>query len=306
MKFTCCAGIVTYEPDLARLEDNVRSIKTQVSEVIVVDNGSSNLSDILTRFENDSKIVVVRLEENYGIAYALNVASKQAAGRGYSHIVYLDQDSVAAADMVPTLRAHVHADVAIVAPQIIDRNHIKFGSAVNPDGRTFKVTSAARKGIITSGSLTSLAAYDAVGGFDDTFFIDYVDYDFNRRLLAEGYTLLRSGDTYLLHECGKASPTPLILPRRDEQGYWRMERFYRFGHSSSRCYYKARNRVLYTKKYKLCGGNQGFEGTRQIPLQVALTLIFEGDRFRKLRAFWRGYRDGLATQVSCFVPGSRS
>ena len=50
-----------------------------------------------------------------------------------------------------------------------------------------QLTRGASHGAITSGSLVSVPAALAAGGFDDALFIDYVDFDFNERLLLNGY-----------------------------------------------------------------------------------------------------------------------
>lgn len=244
-----CAGIVTYNPDLIRLDQNISSIADQVDKVFVVDNGSGNVSDIVDYCESEPRVCLVRNSENKGIAAALNQLFVLGKDRGYSYVLTLDQDSVSMPGMVDALFQHAGKGVGIVAPQVIDRNKEDIEDASRLlDGRVFQVAQAARKGILTSGSLTSVQAWGYVGGFDENFFIDYVDYDFNKRLLLEGYTLLRAGDAGLIHECGKATPTWLRTPRKGQDGTWSLERFYSFGHSSFRCYYKARNRILYSKK----------------------------------------------------------
>ena len=40
------AGIVTYNPKIERLIENINSIYPQVDKVIVYDNGSENIEDI--------------------------------------------------------------------------------------------------------------------------------------------------------------------------------------------------------------------------------------------------------------------
>ncbi|HJG30340.1 MAG TPA: glycosyltransferase [Collinsella ihuae] len=297
------ASIVTFNPDIDRLKENLDAISPQVHAVYLVDNGSKNADEIALLVKGYENAALIKLDENRGLAAAMNVASRQAVRDGSRSMLYLDQDSVSAPGMVRVLARYQGPGIAIVAPQIVDRN--KEGAsdpAACLDRKTYKVASAARKGIITSGALVDLRAFFLVGGYDERFFIDYVDYDLNKRLLLEGFSLIRTGETYLLHECGKAVPTFLIVPRRGQDGRWCLERFCTFGHEAFRCYYKARNRVLFTKKYRLCGGNKGFEGTRQIAVQIILTLLFESDKRAKLKQFMRGIRDGRATAVDPYIP----
>lgn len=299
-----CAGIVSYNPDITRIAQNISSVLPQVDRLYLVDNGSSNYSElselVRSRFAG---IIEIANESNLGIAAALNQLASSASKDGYKWIVTLDQDSVCTKNMVSVLMRYASEDVGIVAPQIIDRNKEEVEIADSLlDHKTFDVVQAARKGILTSGSLTSLSAWAFVGGFDEDFFIDYVDYDFNKRLLLEGYRLVRTGDTALIHECGKACPTPLFTPRKGQDGVWRLERFYSFGHSPFRCYYKARNRILYSRKYKRCDHSFQFEGTIQIIPQMILTLLFESDRKNKFKSFIRGIQDGRNAKVIEYVP----
>lgn len=299
-----CAGIVSYNPDIDRIIQNISAVLPQVDRLYLVDNGSSNYSELSELLKSRfSRIIEIVNESNLGIATALNQLASSASKDGYEWIVTLDQDSVCTKNMVSVLMRYASEGVGIVAPQIVDRNKEEVEVADSLlDHKTFDVVQAARKGILTSGSLTNLSAWSFVGGFDEDFFIDYVDYDFNKRLLLEGYRLVRTGDTALIHECGKACLTLLFTPRKGQDGVWRLERFYSFGHSPFRCYYKARNRILYSRKYRRCDHSFQFEGTIQIIPQMILTLLFESDRKGKFKAFIHGIQDGRNAKVVEFVP----
>lgn len=292
------AGIVTYEPEIERLAQNVVAVASQVRQVIIYDNGSSNVSEIAELARHHANVELMQSSTNDGIAFALNRLSTRAVEIGAKWLVTLDQDSVSAPGMVEEMRAVARDGIPVVTPYIVDRNKLSVD-----DYRQMKLPRvefyrhAAWRGAITSGALVSLDVWAEVGGYDDRFFIDYVDYDFNQCVLLAGHRIARANGTYLLHEVGKAEKTWLFVPRRDLAGRWRLERFYAFGHSANRCYYKARNRVLFTRKY---GRRIGFthEGIWQIPQQVALTVMFEPDRGAKFRAFCRGVRDGLRMNLT--------
>lgn len=209
----------------------------------------------------------------------------------------LDQDSVCSVGMVATLNAHMDSTVGIVTPYVVDRNKLtlaEYGLLRLPPVERYR--QAARRGAITSGSLIPLHVWQEVGGYDERFFIDYVDYDFNQRVMNAGYAILRANRASILHEVGRAQATWLRVPRRTISGRWEVERFYSFGHSPSRCYYKARNRVLFTRKH---GRQIGItnEGIWQLPQQIALTLLFESGRNAKFTGFVRGAVDGLRMQL---------
>lgn len=287
------AGIVTYNPDIERLAQNLASVSPQVTSVVVFDNGSQNINEIRNLVLEMDAVEVLSNDSNAGIAFALNRLADSARDHGAAWALFLDQDSVMAPNMIDELERCVDVTTAMVTPYIVDRNKMSIEDYRNlslPPVEYYR--HAARKGAITSGSLLNLTALESVGGFDDSLFIDYVDYDLNQRILLAGYRIARANRTFLLHEVGRARKTWLIVPRRTMGGKWTLERFFSFGHDASRCYYKARNRVLFTRKY---GRHIGLtnEGAVQIPQQVLLTLLFEKDRFSKLLAFIRGTVDGV-------------
>lgn len=300
-KLKVCAGIVTFNPDLERLKENIDSICNQVDKVYICDNGSNNAISLKKLAGKYECVQVIWNKKNDGIAAALNKIAKTAKKSNYSYLLTLDQDSVSTVGMVATLMNEMKPGVGIVSPQVIDRNKESIDRYEEKlDGKVYEVKQAARKGILTSGALTDLDAWAYVNGFDEQFFIDYVDYDFNKRLLLEGFHLIRTGKTALIHECGRAHPTFLVLPRKGQNGRWSFERFYSFGHSPFRCYYKARNRILYSKKYKDCSKGFQFEGVMQIIPQILLTLLFEDSKCEKAKAFYRGIRDGINTKVPSY------
>lgn len=287
------AGVVTYEPDLTRLEANLRAISGQVTSILVFDNGSQNWSGIDDLCISIGNCLLYRHGENSGIAFALNWLVAAALSRGAHWLLTLDQDSVSPPGMVAALRGVATPLIPLVTPHVIDINRstvAAFEAQGLPSVQFYK--RAAWRGAITSGSLVHLPTIVAIGGFDSSLFIDYVDYDLNQRLLLAGYRIARCNRTYLLHEVGRAKATWLWVPRRSIDGDWAFERFFTFGHSSRRCYYKARNRIIFTRKYGRFIGLTN-EGIWQIPQQFALTVLFEDDRVAKALAFGRGVFDGV-------------
>lgn len=229
-----------------------------------------------------------------GIAFAVNRAAEVALADSADWLLTLDQDSVATDGMVECmLKCATSADVGVVTPYIVDRNKMTvhdYKSMELPEVEFY--TQGARRGAMTSGSLCRLSVWTEVNGYDERFFIDYVDNDFNQRVLLAEHKIVRCNETFLLHEVGKAKRTWLRVPRKGISGDWHIERIYSNNHNPMRCYYKARNRVLYTRKH---GGRLGitYEGIWQLPHLIALTLLFESNRRTKLAAFMKGIRDGI-------------
>ena len=60
------------------------------------------------------------------------------------------------------------------------------------------------KGCFTSASWVNIKAWQEVGGFDDSMFIDRVDYDFCMTLWEAGWGIYKTVKTEILHELGSA------------------------------------------------------------------------------------------------------
>ncbi len=292
------AGIVSFNPDLERLCENVAAIAPQVSRVVIFDNGSDNADEVTALARRWENVEVLLHPRDGVIAFALNRLIDVAHDQGSRFILTLDQDSVATSGMVETpYYGFTSSEVGIVTPLIVDRNKREKAMTYASLPEFQEYTHAAWRGALTSGSLLSVPAARQVGQFDERLFIDYVDYDLNARLMLAGFSILRANRVTLLHEVGNARPTWLRVPRRTLAGSWHLERFYSFGHSPTRCYYKARNRVIFTKKFAHHFGVT-HEGIWQIPQQIVLTVLFEDQKRAKLAAFLRGVYDGIRFRLN--------
>ena len=291
-----CAGIVSYNPDLDRLRANLHATAPQVRQVFIYENGSANAAAVHALCEDEfDNVQVIADIENRGIAFALNQLLAAAHDGGYEHILLLDQDSVPTEGMCDELERHMTGTVAMVSPFILDRNRMtmaEYKAMTMPPLE--KLDHAAKHGAITSGTLNDVEAALEVGGFDDDLFIDYVDFDFNERLLLNGYTIIKDNKACLIHEKGKSEQTLLRVPRRGPGGALTWKPLYKLGYGPTRCYYQTRNRIIYWKKYHRW---TGMEGVTEIPMLMALSLLFESNRIAKLCAYARGIQDGARMQV---------
>lgn len=262
-----CAGIVTFNPDISRLKENVSSIYKQVQKLLICDNGSSNIVDIENGLA-DYNIKYIRLSKNLGIAAALNEICKYAIKEGYGWVLTLDQDSVCPEHLISNMQLYVNQnDVAILAPEIVYRN--------NED--TFEKKKEEYDEVawvITSASLTNLSVWDKIGGFDEKLFIDMVDYDYCIRARRAGYRIIRLHTVTLMHELGN-------LHRKKVFG----KTVNVTNHSAFRCYYMARNNIIL--KRKLGVGKPVLENCKLI-IKI---LVFEANKGEKLKAVFKGIRD---------------
>jgi rhamnosyltransferase len=206
---------------VATLRETVEALRPQVGEVCVVDNGSDAASaELLNGLERLPGVSVVRLGNNRGIGAALNVGVRRARETGRPWLLTMDQDSVVDGGMIAAYRAALGQDPGLVSltPQV--------GGAPSV-GPTEPVGSA-----ITSGNLVRVSVCEEVGGYDESLFIDAVDFDFSLRLRRAGYRIARVPAAAMHHQLGEPRHVPPLL-----RGVYSE-------HSPRRRYYISRN-ILY-------------------------------------------------------------
>lgn len=277
-----CCGIVSFNPDVGRLSQNISSIVGQVSEVMVFDNGSSNVESVLSVAAANDRVSVLPSKDNLGMASALNALAEEAISRNYSYILFLDQDSVASPGMVESQIELMSEDVGIVCPCVVDRNALEAEDWFQSQEETNHT--------ITSGSLVNLSAYEAIGGYDERLFVDWVDLDFCHNLRLHDYRIIRAGKAELVHELGRKEYV-LSLPRRTPEGKWRMRKYYRTNHSLFREEDMARSQTIVLTKYR----HTRVYKQALIPVLSGtfFTFLLEKHRFEILKAKFRGRKRGL-------------
>ena len=269
IKYKIAAGIVTYDPELDRLKDNILSIVNQVDMVIINDNHSINISDIRALCRDYEKVKLLENKKNVGVAMALNNICREAIKEKYDWILTLDQDSICPSDLISQLLQFADQQTGIVAPSILYRDNERFYKK--------QINSCEKvKWVITSASLTNLRAWKDIDGFDDILFIDKVDYDFFMRLNNSGYSVKKVKNVVLLHELGNLKCKKIL---------WKL--IYITNHSPIRYYYMCRNTIYL--RYKLGIGNcYSYILSRLIKI-----LVFEKNKGSKLLSIIKGVNDGI-------------
>jgi rhamnosyltransferase len=260
------AGIVTYNPAVEDVRRNVTGLVEQVTQVVIVDNASSNIEQIRAMAYSIPKCVLLENKDNLGIACALNQIFQFAREAEAEWVLTLDDDSIIPEDMVERYRAHLSMGVkqiGILCPLLEDKT-----------SHTLQHSKKNTKECITSGSLTSVQAWDVVGGFDSWLFIDGVDFDFSRRLIDAGYSIDEVPEVVMLHEIGNTTIRRLF--GRDIEV---------MSHAPIRKYYQERNYPYID--YKL-GSHTYLKELLRFCKHVALLLFFENDKWCKLKAMVGG------------------
>ena len=88
MKSEIYAVIVTYNPNLDLLAKLILSLQEQVGGIVIVDNGSENISHIRSGIGNLPR-KLIKLSENKGIAYAQNQGIMYAESRRAQYVLLI-------------------------------------------------------------------------------------------------------------------------------------------------------------------------------------------------------------------------
>lgn len=283
MSTPIAAGIVTYNPELKRLEENLDSICAQTVLVIVYDNGSDNAESVKHLLDGHPNCAFIPSDRNSGMAVALNALANEAIARGFSDVLLLDQDSVAPNGMAEQLFCCRGEDVGIVGPKIVDRNEASASEATG-------VIEVPR--LITSGSLLNLRAYAEIGGYDERLFVDWVDFEFCNNMRVHGYRLLRDNDVQLLHEFGHEEYAGVMV-HRGANGRLEAYPYYRSNHPDWRMRDRGRSLAITSLKYQ--GTELSGEDTAIYRKSLVKTALFEKHGLRKALEMARGWREGKRT-----------
>lgn len=295
-----CAIVVTYQPELKLLRENLLACRAQVDCLVVVDNGSDlETRERINEFTDDFNCEMLQLGENLGVAAAQNRGIARARTEGCNFVVLLDQDSNPAPGMVDVLRRALSdltargTPAAAVGPRLVDRRtgistpfvriHM-FGTTrkicLEGSGRLI-VTDF----LVSSGMLISVAMLDRIGLPEEDLFIDNVDLEWCFRARSKGLLVYGVCDAVMTHSVGDE-----VI----QLGNYSIHR-----HNPLRQYYIMRNRILlYQRSYSPWGWVvQDF--FRMLFKFLIFSLLFT-PRFQNIRMMIRGIKDGLNGKMGKF------
>lgn len=241
------------------------------ADVLIVDDGS----DMPVQLNG---YLVLRREENLGLASSLNAALAYAEDHNYRRLLTLDQDTGLPDSYVTDLcdfmdRAQEEGrKVGALGPRV-------FGSMRYHGDQQLEFSPADE--IIQSGMLLDVGALRDCGGFDESLFIDGVDTDVCLRLASCGYEVL-TVPLAIEHEIGEGV-TYSILGRS----------VLSTGHSAQRRYFIARNRAILLKRYWHYHPRWAIVTLRRLLVGIVLSVTTESHRLANLVATCWGFLDAI-------------
>jgi rhamnosyltransferase len=286
-----CGVVVTYHPEPDAL-DNVRAMVAECGRVIVVDNASPSAAQ--AQLAAVPGVELIALPENQGVATALNVGAGRAMEHGFGWVVTFDQDSTPEPGMVAAFcdARERNPQAAIVAPRIFEGGphgpRYRWVRA-NPRSRWLfqraeceDVDLAAVTMVVTSGSMVELQTWKALGGFDETLFIDYVDIDYCLKAVRAGRSIVVAARARLLHRLGARKEAWLF--GKDFRPTW---------HPAFRHYFMARNRVHVWRRHAWAVPHWAVFDLSFAAYNAFRILVFEHGKWAKFKALYLGFLDGL-------------
>lgn len=217
---TLCTITVTFNPDIALLEAQFRTLPQACSKFIV-DNASSEglFEQIQLLVGRTPNAHVLRNDSNIGLAAAIN-RGVQVASVSYpapEFVLLLDQDSEPRAGSVETLVAAFRAlecdgqHVGCVGPLLLDpQTRQTHGFHQCTRWRWKRVYPSMESAIPVpcvnlngSGTLVRIELFLQLGGLDEPLFIDHVDTEWAFRVLGAGYTLWGIPNAVFIHRMGQ-------------------------------------------------------------------------------------------------------
>jgi rhamnosyltransferase len=228
------------------------------------------------------------------VAQGQNIGIAWAKQHGFSHVLIMDQDSIAASDMVQRLMGSLTAltksgvKIGAIGPKLQYTNSmesfhfIRLGLTDNlvrlsPDHSEPVPVDI----IISSGSLIPLAVINKVGGMDDSFFIDNVDVEWCFRAASHGFKLYGDTGAVMEHSLGDAV-----------KRFWFLRRQKVVVHKPLRLYFIMRNRVrLYFRSYT--PALWIMQDLIRICAKLIIFAVIVPPRRRHIAMMLRGIWDGL-------------
>lgn len=269
------AGIVLYNPDIKRLQENLTAVALQVDRIVLIDNSSANIDTIESILSLYNSAILIKNHDNLGIAKALNQICEYADRNNYEWVLSLDQDSVLKPGLIDAYANYlkkVPNDVAMLTCYVRDRN---FDYENSKGIYTMDVDFC-----ITSGSLLRLNSWKEIGKYDENFFIDRVDTDICHRLIVAKKRIVKINYVGILHEIGNKSMIKKLFNKQ----------IIVFNHSPFRVYYIVRNSIYYAYKHRRT--TSFFANYFVAYNRLLIIILFEKDKLRKLSRGIKGIVDG--------------
>lgn len=293
------AVVVCYEPNVDTLLGVLKALEQQPCDIALVDNGSSNQSEIVTALQEFASVQLSLHAANHGLGAAHNIGIQLAREQGYSDVLLLDQDSVPLPDMLMSLIAAQQIKSAAKPVNGLSAVGATYLNADNGDASFFVKFGALKfkrqycsqrdddgcieaDFLISSGSLISLTTIDEIGLMDEGLFIDHVDTEWFLRAKNMGYQAFGVCEAKMQHGLGETTHR-IKLGRRTRNVPQ---------HKSFRYYYIFRNSInLYLRSD--ISWLWRWNDVQRLLMIAVMFGVFKRPRLQNAKMMLRGLYDGV-------------
>lgn len=209
--------LVTFNPNIALLARQLESSVHQLDFLCIIDNGSLNSDSICQELTSDdrfSKIELLRLPSNIGLAAAQNIGIMKAKILLVTHVILFDQDSLLESGFIKGLLdcelslINSKFPVAAVGPTFYDPETGLDYPATVYRGPFIQRTEFKESDfleatfIIASGCLIRLDILESVGLMCEELFVDYIDVEWSLRAKSQGLAVFITKNARMAHTVG--------------------------------------------------------------------------------------------------------
>ena len=261
------AGVVVlYNPDDDYV-DNINSYIDDIDLLYVIDN-SKDKHEI-----NNKKIKYIFNNDNIGVAKALNMACEFAIKDKYNWILTMDQDTKFNAGVLTTMKEYIKNNDTSEDAIVVPWHDTKLDIVKSNEDIDYPLQ------VMTSGNLVNLDIYQKIGGYNEDYFIDGIDIEYCLRIKKCGYRIVRLNTVEIKHDLGNI-----------EYHKFLGKTYLCTNHNYIRNYYIGRNyRYIREKYYDIAP--EYCEILTHLKLRIFRIVMFEKDKYRKVRNLFRGVRD---------------
>ena len=259
------AIIVLYHQSVEEVMQRISGWVSEVGYILLVDNTEG--------LPMGGKVLSERMDysafgDNRGIAFALNYGMEACTRRGFRWVLTMDQDS----SFITSLKAYEE----LIASSEAERVGL-FYPLYEIEGVRVK---SPEKRVLQSGSLVNAECWKLVGGYEERYFIDYVDYDYCARLLGTGCRIRNVSEVILSHKPGN----------KIDRTIWGGVKLHYVSVAPIRYYYTARNGLDYIFCRK--------DWKQAVPYlkSIAKILLQEERKRERAHYFLRGVMDFFKKQ----------
>ena len=261
-----CAIIVTYNPNMMEFSNYYHLNRKEVDYTLIVDNSEdSMIKKEIALLGNSENTELIDLGGNKGIAYAQNIGIKRVKElQKFKYILFLDQDTLL---MKGSLSNYMRYYNELSKTYSIAALGVSNGS----DEEYSRVNQ-----IISSGTFSPLKVFDDVGYFDESLFIDFVEYDWCWRALEKNYSIFSINIVKIKHMHGSGKihlfGFSMVIP------------------SNIRLYYQYRN-ILFLLHRKYVPLKWKIKMVLKMILKIPLYFLLLPHRKKTLKYLLKAFRD---------------